>query len=72
VTIRERRAVPDRRERGKLGPICPFCGSNESLVVDSRWHLHTSTKRRKRACGSCGEQFYTEERALSIKIEKRA
>jgi len=68
----ERRQNLDRRERGKLGPECPFCASNESLVLDSRWHLLTQTKRRKRQCGECGEPFYTEEKAISVRIEKRA
>lgn len=67
----DRRAIPDRRERGKLGPCCPFCSSNESLVTDSRWHIPTATKRRKRVCGGCGEPFYTEERALRVRIEKQ-
>lgn len=55
---------------GKLGPPCPFCGEHNSRVVDSRWHLLTNTKRRKRECGGCGEPFYTEEKALSVRIEK--
>lgn len=60
----------DRRERGKLAPACPFCGSHESLVTDSRWHLLTNAKRRKRTCTSCGEPFYTEEKAIAVRIEK--
>ena len=59
-----------RVDRGKLGPPCPFCQSTESFVVDSRWHVFTNTKRRKRHCQACHEPFYTEEKALSVKIEK--
>lgn len=66
----ERRASPDRRERGKLGPACPFCHRHDSLVVDSRWHLLTATKRRKRQCAGCGEPFYTEEKAIAVRIER--
>jgi transcriptional regulator NrdR family protein len=56
--------------RGKLSPPCPFCDGTESVVVDSRWHLPTMTKRRKRHCAACNEPFYTEEKALSVRIEK--
>jgi transcriptional regulator NrdR family protein len=58
-------------DRGKLGPSCPFCRSNRNRVLDSRWHLPTMTKRRKRHCDACGEPFYTEETALSVRIEKQ-
>lgn len=64
--------MSERRDRGKLGPPCPFCESTESLVLDSRWHLPTLTKRRKRQCSSCREPFYTEEKALSVRIEKHS
>lgn len=56
-------------ERGKLGPPCPFCDQHDSKVVDSRWHLPTMTKRRIRLC-ACGEKFYTEEKPLSIRVQK--
>lgn len=59
-----------RGERGKLAPPCPFCQSTESIVTDSRWHVLTMTKRRKRQCSSCHEPFYTEEKAISVRIEK--
>ena len=58
-----------RGERGKLSPPCPFCHGTESIVIDSRWHALTLAKRRKRLC-ACGEPFYTEERAISVRIEK--
>jgi transcriptional regulator NrdR family protein len=51
-------------ERGKLSPPCPFCGSTESLVVDSRWHVQSFTKRRTRQCSSCAKRFSTEERPI--------
>jgi transcriptional regulator NrdR family protein len=54
----------------KRGPACPFCKEHNSRVVDSRWHLPAMTKRRTREC-VCGERFYTEERALNLRITKR-
>jgi transcriptional regulator NrdR family protein len=61
-----------RPDRGKLGPACPFCREHHSTVVDSRWHLATMTKRRKRHCHACNEPFYTEENALNVKIDKQS
>lgn len=54
---------------GKNGPPCPFCKEHDSRVVDSRWHLPANTKRRTRLC-ICGEKFYTEERALAMRIKR--
>ena len=54
---------------GTTGPACPFCHQHNSRVVDSRWHLPAQTKRRTRLC-VCGEKFYTEERALSLRLRK--
>jgi transcriptional repressor NrdR len=41
---------------------CPFCGSTDDRVVDSRPSDDESTIRRRRACTSCGRRFTTFER----------
>jgi transcriptional repressor NrdR len=43
---------------------CPYCGHNDSRVIDSR---ETETKaggsiRRRRECGACGKRYTTYER----------
>ena len=40
---------------------CPFCGYNESKVVDSRPSDEGVTIRRRRECLSCGGRFTTFE-----------
>jgi transcriptional repressor NrdR len=41
---------------------CPFCGSSESKVVDSRASQDSRAIRRRRECLSCHERFTTYER----------
>lgn len=41
---------------------CPFCGSDESNVKDSRPAEDNTTTRRRRECPSCGGRFTTFER----------
>lgn len=41
---------------------CPFCGSDESQVKDSRPSEDNSAIRRRRACPACGGRFTTFER----------
>ena len=40
---------------------CPFCGYNESKVIDSRPAEEGTTIRRRRECLSCGKRFTTYE-----------
>lgn len=40
---------------------CPFCGFNDSKVVDSRPSEDSGTIRRRRECLSCGKRFTTFE-----------
>ena len=40
---------------------CPFCGYQESKVVDSRPSDEGVTIRRRRECLSCGKRFTTYE-----------
>ena len=41
---------------------CPFCGHDETKVVDSRTSESQDATRRRRECLSCGERFTTYER----------
>lgn len=38
---------------------CPFCGSEDTKVTDSR--VTEGKKRRRRCCGNCGRRFTTYE-----------
>ncbi|MCD8189924.1 MAG: transcriptional regulator NrdR [Clostridiales bacterium] len=40
---------------------CPFCGYNDSKVVDSRHADEGDSIRRRRVCLSCGKRFTTYE-----------
>jgi transcriptional repressor NrdR len=42
---------------------CPFCGSEDTRVVDSRPGDDGASVRRRRACQDCAERFTTFERA---------
>ncbi len=41
---------------------CPFCGSDDTQVRDSRPTEESSATRRRRACNNCGQRFTTVER----------
>jgi transcriptional repressor NrdR len=41
---------------------CPFCGSEDTQVVDTRANLEANTTRRRRKCVSCEKRFTTYER----------
>ena len=45
---------------------CPYCGSYENMVVDSRLKKTTSVIRRRRECNSCHKRFTTHERVEDI------
>src|SRR5437763_6422920 len=45
---------------------CPYCGSADHRVVDSR--DAADAIRRRRQCESCGERFTTYERADALRI----
>jgi transcriptional repressor NrdR len=52
---------------------CPWCGHEETRVVDSRSAEDGSAIRRRRECDSCGRRFTTFERsdALAVRVIKR-
>lgn len=45
---------------------CPFCGYEESKVIDSRPADERSSIRRRRECLSCGKRFTTYETVESL------
>ncbi len=40
---------------------CPFCGTDDTKVIDSRLVAEGDSVRRRRECVSCGERFTTFE-----------
>jgi len=52
---------------------CPYCGHNETAVVDSRESEENDAIRRRRACQSCEKRFTTFERiqGLELKVIKK-
>jgi transcriptional repressor NrdR len=45
---------------------CPWCGADDTKVVDSRPAEDGTTIRRRRACSSCGRRFTTFERSTGV------
>ena len=54
--------------------LCPFCGSEDTQVKDSRPAEDGAAIRRRRLCGACGARFTTFERVQlrEITIVKRS
>lgn len=54
--------------------LCPFCGSEDTQVKDSRPAEDGSAIRRRRLCGACSARFTTFERVQlrEITIVKRS
>ena len=52
---------------------CPFCGAEETKVIDSRLASEGAQVRRRRECTQCGERFTTHETAELVmpRIVKR-
>jgi transcriptional repressor NrdR len=42
---------------------CPFCGADDTKVIDSRLVVEGDSVRRRRECQTCGERFTTFETA---------
>ncbi|MEA5001186.1 MAG: transcriptional regulator NrdR [Endomicrobiaceae bacterium] len=47
---------------------CPFCGSFEGQVLDSRPIEHTSAIRRRRQCNQCNKRYTTYERPEEVSL----
>ena len=48
---------------------CPFCGHDDTQVVDSRSSTEASSIRRRRKCPSCDKRFTTYER-VNLKMPR--
>ena len=47
---------------------CPFCGGEDTRVIDSRPADDNSSIRRRRACDACGKRFRTYEKVETIPL----
>lgn len=47
---------------------CPYCGSRDTEVVETRDSEDLETIRRRRACTTCGKRFTTYERIETINL----
>lgn len=47
---------------------CPYCGKDDTRVIDSRPVEDNNSIRRRRICDSCGRRFTTYEKIESIPI----
>lgn len=47
---------------------CPFCGSENTRVVDSRSVDENNSIRRRRICDHCGRRFTTYERVETLPL----
>ena len=47
---------------------CPYCGYNESKVIDSRPAEENNSIRRRRECLSCARRFTTYETVESLPV----
>jgi transcriptional repressor NrdR len=45
---------------------CPFCGADDTKVIDSRLVAEGDSVRRRRECQTCGERFTTFEPAVLV------
>jgi transcriptional repressor NrdR len=50
---------------------CPFCGSSETRVVDSRPAEQGRAIRRRRECEACGDRFTTYERVEALLMVRK-
>ena len=51
---------------------CPFCGADDTKVIDSRLVAEGDSVRRRRECQTCGERFTTFETAELVKFGQMA
>ena len=47
---------------------CPFCGDDNTRVIDSRPADHNCSIRRRRECDDCGKRFTTYEKVETIPL----
>ena len=47
---------------------CPFCGADDTRVIDSRPADENTAIRRRRICSSCQRRFTTYEKVESLSL----
>ena len=47
---------------------CPFCGHDNTRVIDSRPAEDNNSIRRRRMCDECGKRFTTYEKVETIPV----
>ena len=47
---------------------CPYCGEDDTRVIDSRPADDNSSIRRRRQCDKCGKRFTTYEKVEAIPL----
>lgn len=47
---------------------CPFCGADDTSVIDSRPVENNKAIRRRRSCPACGKRFTTYERVETLPL----
>ena len=47
---------------------CPYCGTKESEVVETRESSDMDTIRRRRSCITCGKRYTTYERIENVQL----
>jgi len=47
---------------------CPYCGANQTEVVETRDNDELETIRRRRACTNCKKRFTTYERIENVDL----
>jgi transcriptional repressor NrdR len=57
----------DRKKRGNTMK-CPFCGKENTRVIDSRPADDNSSIRRRRQCDECSKRFTTYEKVEAIPL----
>ena len=48
--------------------FCPFCGHEDTRVIDSRPAEENNSIRRRRVCDECGKRFTTYEKVETIPL----
>ncbi len=55
-------------QMGGTGMKCPFCGRDNTRVIDSRPADDNNSIRRRRVCDECGKRFTTYEKVETIPV----
>ncbi len=53
---------------GGIEMKCPFCGKEDTRVIDSRPAEENNSIRRRRVCDECGKRFTTYEKVETIPL----